>query len=137
MKPSSVLLITLLSGAIVGTLFIQKAEAQITLRPTQVRLTESNWQLINYKSKAFRFDSRTGKTEHFVSEAKNQDTIYYWEAVSEVGTVPPAMSSGQYGVVETGAPDNTFPLIRVDLKSGKTWRMEHMNGWRWHEATAK
>jgi hypothetical protein len=134
---SNVLLITLLSGGIVGTLFIPRAEAQITLRPPQVRLTESAWQLINYNTKAFRYDTRTGKTEHFVSAAKNQDTVYFWEAVDEVGSAPPAVAVGQYSVVETGAPDNMYPLIRVDLKSGKTWRMEHMNGWRWHEATAK
>jgi predicted neuraminidase len=137
MKHSSVLLVTLLSGAIVGTLFIPKAEAQITLRPNQVRLTESDWQLINYGTKAFRCDSRTGKTEHFVSEYKNQQTSYYWEAVDEVGSSPPATSVGQYGMVMTGTPDNAYPLLRMDRKSGRTWRMEHMNGWRWHEACAK
>ena len=137
MKPSNVLLITLLSGAIVGTLFIPKAEAQVTLRPIQSRLIEADWQLINYKFDAFRCDSRTGKTEKFVSEYKNQQTTYSWEAVSEVGTAPPPTSVGQYAVVLTGSPDNSFPILRVDRKSGKTWRMEHMNGWRWHEATAR
>jgi hypothetical protein len=137
MKPSRFLLVTSISGLLVGTFFIQQANAQITLRPNQVRLSESDWQLVNYGSKAFRYDSRTGKTEHFVSEAKNQETVYYWEAVGEVGSAPPATSAGQYGVVLTGTPDNAYPMIRMDRKSGKTWRMEHMNGWRWHEATAK
>ncbi len=137
MKPSSVLLVTLLSGVIAGTFFIPRAEAQITLRPNQVRLNETDWQLVNYGSKAFRYDSRTGKTEHFVSENKNQQTIYYWEPVDEVGSAPPATSAGQYGVVLTGTPDNAYPMLRMDRKSGKTWRMDHMNGWRWHEATAK
>lgn len=137
MKPSNVLLITLLSGAIVGTLFIPKAEAQVTLRPIQSRLIEADWQLINYGTKAFRCDSRTGKTEHFVSENKNQQTSYFWEAVGEVGSGPPATSSGQYGIVLTGTADNAYPMLRMDRKSGRTWRMEHMNGWRWHEATAK
>lgn len=109
------------------------ASAQVPPRPNFIPAaaptTTADFKLLNTDKGVYRYDTKSGRTELL----SLNPTGGAWVGMLDVAAPPVAGDAGRYEIVE--GPTEAGRLIRLDKKTGRTWKLVVTGAANWQEAT--